>query len=356
MIYNLKDLYENPSKYSEFIYEEGYKIYKITNLINNKSYIGDTSISIAYRHFDAWYGGHYNLYLNKVNIHLYNSMNKYGLDNFTLEILPNNETFTEEYYIELFDSFFNGFNRNPNGKFKGSISKRIVIELDNIFKYVKPIELQYYLDKGWIRSGLTKNYLWLINEVTMELKRVHKDNLDLLHKYSLEGYVKKGMFTNYKSIYKNGTYSKVHQSKLDEFLLDGWLLKSPNKGKFYVTNGSNDILISPFDELEYNELGYYKGTSNHVFNDSTFQSIQGRKGAIKMNKIHKERGSNFYDSKVQKSNNSKRNINSITKTLNYLRSNNIIINEINYNENRPKYLGCIKYDKAIMKFPELFIN
>lgn len=57
-------------------------IYKITNKINNKVYIGQTSKTIAER-FDA----HLRHAANHVNRYLYDAMNFYGYENFTVESL-----------------------------------------------------------------------------------------------------------------------------------------------------------------------------------------------------------------------------------------------------------------------------
>jgi len=57
-------------------------IYKITNILNNKCYIGQTSYILERR---------INLHLKEVkyktNSPLYNSINKYGLENFKWEII-----------------------------------------------------------------------------------------------------------------------------------------------------------------------------------------------------------------------------------------------------------------------------
>ena len=57
-------------------------IYKITNKINNKVYIGKTEGDIALR----WQQHIYNM-SNGIEYHLYNAMRKYGLENFSF-ILP----------------------------------------------------------------------------------------------------------------------------------------------------------------------------------------------------------------------------------------------------------------------------
>ena len=83
-------------------------IYKITNVVNGKVYIGRTSNFYkrhhqhltAYRRQDS----------TKSNQYLINSYNKYGFDNFTFEeiyycLCKDESKFMEQYYMELYNSF-----------------------------------------------------------------------------------------------------------------------------------------------------------------------------------------------------------------------------------------------------------
>lgn len=65
-------------------------IYKITNTINNKIYIGQTNdIKRRFRE-------HKNLMYGKVgNKHLYSAIKKYGLDSFIFEIIEETEDYNE---------------------------------------------------------------------------------------------------------------------------------------------------------------------------------------------------------------------------------------------------------------------
>lgn len=82
-------------------------IYKITNLVNNKVYIGLTTGTLAKR----W--GEHKQDSKYCDRHLYKSMRKYGIDNFTIEEIDSTEDFEclgelERYYIRKFNS------RNPD--------------------------------------------------------------------------------------------------------------------------------------------------------------------------------------------------------------------------------------------------
>lgn len=79
-------------------------IYKITNHINGKVYIGQTKRSIKIR----WKDHIRNAEVGNLH-HLYESMRKYGIDKFTIEQLDTAETFEELnnkeiYYIQQYDS------------------------------------------------------------------------------------------------------------------------------------------------------------------------------------------------------------------------------------------------------------
>jgi group I intron endonuclease len=112
-----------------------YTIYKITNIVNNKVYIGQTRQEVIKRikyHFNYLKRNvHNNLYLQK-------SYNKYGLESFKWEILENNisssskATEIEQYYMDKENSLIeeNGYNL----KNAGSIGKQLELTKDKIKK------------------------------------------------------------------------------------------------------------------------------------------------------------------------------------------------------------------------------
>lgn len=96
-------------------------IYKITNLCNGKCYIGQTIKPAEVRwkeHRSHAFGKHPNDQ-NKV---LYKAIRKYGLDNFTFEVVQDNiKTFeeldkAEIYWINYYNSFLKGYNSNFGGQ------------------------------------------------------------------------------------------------------------------------------------------------------------------------------------------------------------------------------------------------
>jgi len=92
-------------------------IYKITNNINNKCYIGKTS------NINRRFSDHKRLAFSINKDHkeyektLYRAFRKYGLENFSFEILeetdsPNDR---ESYWINFYDSIINGYNEGLGG-------------------------------------------------------------------------------------------------------------------------------------------------------------------------------------------------------------------------------------------------
>ena len=92
-------------------------IYKITNLINQKIYVGlDTGPETEMRRWNS----HRSSYLTHTgNSKLYNSMRKYGIENFIFEIIDRADTTQElrdkeEYWIAKLDTCKNGLNILPS--------------------------------------------------------------------------------------------------------------------------------------------------------------------------------------------------------------------------------------------------
>lgn len=88
-------------------------IYKITNSINDKIYIGITSKDIKTRF--SW---HVRDCKRGVKKKLYSAMREIGIDKFSIELLEefNDKNLIgekEEYYIQLFDSCNVGYNASP---------------------------------------------------------------------------------------------------------------------------------------------------------------------------------------------------------------------------------------------------
>lgn len=90
-------------------------IYIITNDINDKVYIGQTTKPLEQR-----IAGHRNSMMSGVDTHIYRAMRKYGWDKFHFKQIATAEdqedlNFLEQYYITKYDSIRSGYNMALGG-------------------------------------------------------------------------------------------------------------------------------------------------------------------------------------------------------------------------------------------------
>ena len=96
-------------------------IYKITNKINSKCYIGQTS-----KFYKKRCNEHKNAAFNKFKISynypLYKAFRKYGIDNFKFEVIEKCEiqklNEREIYWISYYNSYKEGYNQDLGGEGK----------------------------------------------------------------------------------------------------------------------------------------------------------------------------------------------------------------------------------------------
>lgn len=112
---------------------ENGKIYKYTNLINNKIYIGQTKSSLEQRdkkHLQQLDDGTY----------FHRAIKKYGRNNFSLELVEENIPYylldnREKYWIDYFDSFYTtgkGYNLTQGGQWGSGTQILTIKQADEI--------------------------------------------------------------------------------------------------------------------------------------------------------------------------------------------------------------------------------
>ena len=98
-------------------------IYKITNKVNNKSYIGQTINSVNRR----WIEHKRDTKSNKDDFYLHRAMRKYGVDNFSISIVEEVENKLlnerESFWINFFNTFECGYNLTTGGGQNTKISE-----------------------------------------------------------------------------------------------------------------------------------------------------------------------------------------------------------------------------------------
>ena len=104
-------------------------IYKVTNQLNDKVYIGKTSFSVEKR-----WQEHCDDYTRFSNRPLYAAMRKYGINNFkveTIEEVENDEVACEReiYWIAYYNSYHYGYNATYGGDGKQLYNPNLIWEL-----------------------------------------------------------------------------------------------------------------------------------------------------------------------------------------------------------------------------------
>ena len=96
-------------------------IYKITNKVNGKSYIGQTRYTVEFR----WRQHQH----KKDNTYFHNALHKYGVENFEISLIEetDNPEEREIFWIEQKRSFKNGYNATKGGDGKQYIDYDLVI-------------------------------------------------------------------------------------------------------------------------------------------------------------------------------------------------------------------------------------
>ena len=138
-------------------------IYKITNTINNKSYIGQT-IKTAEERWKEHQAHAFGSHPNDQNKTLYKAIRKYGVENFTFEVLQDNiETFeqldkAEIYWIDYYNSFVKGYNKTFGGQqYHKILPNKEIIEDYYKTKSARKTALNFGIDHSTVDDILNQN-------------------------------------------------------------------------------------------------------------------------------------------------------------------------------------------------------
>lgn len=235
-------------------------VYKTTNLINNKIYIGAHSTN----HIDDGYMGSGKM--------LQYAIKKYGVENFKREILyvcaspeemfeKEKEIVTEEFIslpnvYNIVTGGFGGFNKGSrNLKHITNAETGEVIAVDKI-------KLNDFLDNGWMLGGVEPSNKGKIY--------VYKDDKRKAIDYSdTEFYLNNGWLRGYKEsptkgkiwIYnqKDNKYSLCSVDDLDIYLSNGWIKKKWSPSKCWINNGINNKRVNEVEIENFISNGWVTG-------------------------------------------------------------------------------------------------
>lgn len=182
-------------------------IYKITNLINGQSYIGQSTNYL--RRFEE-----HKRNSKHGKSKLYKALSEYGVDNFSIESLGEYENYCEMemYYIKLYNTFENGYNSTKGGEepprkdFLHYPKETFIMVSDLLYwtTYSKEdiatmcnVKLNYVDDCRVGRNHRVENYSYplrvesnnvekeLVAQIKKELKQTTTSQKDLAKKYGV---------------------------------------------------------------------------------------------------------------------------------------------------------------------------
>lgn len=142
-------------------------IYKITNNINNKIYIGMTVKTIEERWIEHLRDSKRE---NIQNRPLYKAINKYGSENFKVEeleeVLDENQLFEKEkYWIEYFEAYKYGYNATTGGDGRPYLDYNLIVKTYLEVKNMNEVSRMLNIDAGHISTILKiKNIPTLTSE------------------------------------------------------------------------------------------------------------------------------------------------------------------------------------------------
>lgn len=211
-------------------------IYKYTNNKNGHAYIGQ-SIDIKQRQY-AHKSSAFNPKSSDYNSQFHQAIRKYGIDNFSFEILEEIEPSEysasilnelEKYYIEKYDTFHNGYNASeggedigPNRACNGEKNGRVKLTIQDV-EYIRncynshiPFREVYeeYKDK-LSKRGLQK--IWWFETWKTVHPEYHNEENKYYHSHEAKGTQQKGYNTRIfsedevrkmRELYDNGATPK----------------------------------------------------------------------------------------------------------------------------------------------------
>lgn len=161
-------------------------IYKITNTLNDKVYIGQT-IKTVQKRFTQHKNNSNKEYFSQIV--LYKAFNKYGIENFIceeIEEVPNDKLDErEKYWIEYYDSYFNGYNSTLGGRTTQLYNQDTddIIEKYMILKSARAVAKEIGCDHSTIDRILNENGVKRFTPSQQQSKPLYFKKKDEIHHF-----------------------------------------------------------------------------------------------------------------------------------------------------------------------------
>lgn len=159
-------------------------IYKVTNTLNGKIYIGQTIQSVKAR----WYRhcGKSGISDAEMNTHFKRAILKYGKNSFKVETIEEVDSSQlndrEIYWIRFYDSYNSGYNSTPGGNlgfkpFKLDGYKDEIIELYQYGFSIRAIAKEFNVDKATIKNLLVRYNIPIRKTRTYKYSQIDRESI-----------------------------------------------------------------------------------------------------------------------------------------------------------------------------------
>lgn len=210
-----------------------YEFYKHTSRTSGKSYIGITSKTMEER-----WKGHLNEALNlNSEWHFHRAIRMYGQHDFTHELLESAELtkdsagLREKEWIQMYNTFNNGYNMTEGGFLPPNHAGRITINKDGVGKSIYPEEFLEYQNKGWVLGNKLKGLV--VVHKNSEYKRIPPNALP---EYQRDGWARGLQTDAFRWIKSGNDCFRVSSENLDSYIEQGWDIGRPRFSAEHAKN------------------------------------------------------------------------------------------------------------------------